>query len=89
MQGLVGKNEPGTLLVRQTVLNQSQIQVLVASIQLVAYDRVPQVRQVNANLMFSSRIRSNTQQRERHGGWNNERIGFEEPGDEPALRLQL
>src|ERR1035437_223927 len=64
VQSVVAQDQPLPLLGRQTVLDQGQVQILVTSIELVAYDRVPEVRQVNAYLVLASRLRPHQHQRE-------------------------
>jgi hypothetical protein len=52
MEGLMVKDEPGALLVRQADLDEREIQVLVAAVKLVADNRMAKVREVDADLMF-------------------------------------
>ena len=64
MQSVVRQDQPPPLLRRHTVLDQREIQILVASINLVAHYRVPEVRQVNPYLVFSPRPRLDQQEAE-------------------------
>lgn len=54
MQRVVRQDELRSLLVGQPILNQRQVQILVASVNLVADDRMTEMRKVDANLVFSS-----------------------------------
>ena len=58
MEGLILENQTLLLDRRQPMLNEIQINLLIAAVQLVSHDRVANVRQVNANLMFSPGTRS-------------------------------
>jgi len=49
----VRQDQPPSLLGRQTVFHQRQVQILVAPIQLVAHQRVPDMCQVNPDLVLS------------------------------------
>ena len=68
VQRVVRQDQPPPLLRRQTVLHQRQIQILVASIQLVAHDRMPDVRQVNPDLVLAPRLRPHEQEGEGQSG---------------------
>ena len=54
MQGVIFEDQPGTLLVREALLHQSEIQVFVSAVEFVAHDGVAKVCKVDADLMFAS-----------------------------------
>ncbi len=54
MERMNWQQESGTLLVGQSPLNQGQIQILVTAIQFVADDRMPQVREMDADLVLAT-----------------------------------
>jgi hypothetical protein len=64
MQRVMRKDQAAALLLRKPILYQSQVQILVASVQFIADDRVSDVRQVNANLVLAASPRPHAQQRE-------------------------
>ena len=73
VEGVVFKNQSRALRVRQAVLDERQIQILVTAVKFVADDGVADVREVNADLMFTPGSRNDSQQSEwsaglRHGG---------------------
>ena len=70
MEGVVFKNQPGALLIRQPILNQGEIQILVATVKLVADNWMTQMRKVDADLMFAAGKRFEAEQGER--GWRME-----------------
>ncbi len=82
MKGVVFKNQPGALLLRQPVLDQGEIQILVATVKFVADNRMTKVRKVDADLMFAAGAGFEAEQGER--GW---RMGMVdgEPTSRPAL----
>jgi hypothetical protein len=63
VQGMVRQDQPPPLFRRQTVLHERQIQVLVAPIQLVAHNRMPEVRQMNPYLVLAPGVRPHEQER--------------------------
>jgi hypothetical protein len=58
------KDQPCSLLVREPVLHQGKIQVLVATVEFVANDRMPDVRKVNADLMLAAGERADEEKAE-------------------------
>ena len=65
MKRMVGEQQPRALRGRQPILHQSQIQVLVAAVDFVPHDRMPQVRKVNADLMLAPGAWNDAEQGER------------------------
>lgn len=63
MQRLMGQHEPRLLPGRQAVFDQRQVQVLVTAIQFVANNRMAEVREVDADLMFAAGVGSYAQKR--------------------------
>src|SRR6266404_5992914 len=63
MQGVVRKDEPGALLIRQPIFHQRHIQVFVAAIELVAYNRMTEVGKMNADFMLPTSVRDHAKQR--------------------------
>ena len=57
MQGMVLKNQPGALLRSQPVLDQCEVQILIAAVKFISHNRVPKKRQVNPDLMFAACMR--------------------------------
>jgi hypothetical protein len=69
---LVLKNQDGSLFRRQAVLDERQIHILVAAIKFVADDRMADVREMDADLVFATGMRAQAQKREwkiEDGGW--------------------
>src|SRR5450756_101019 len=64
VQGMVRQNEPLSLLIGQPAFNQGQIQVFIATINLVAHDGMPQMRQVQTDLVLAAGPGGNLQERE-------------------------
>ena len=64
MQGVVGKDEAGTLLVSKPVLDQGHIEVFVPTIKLVAHNRMANIGQVDAYLVLPASMQPNAQQGE-------------------------
>jgi hypothetical protein len=64
MQRVVFKNQCGALRIRQTTLDQGQIQILVAAVEFVADNRMANVRKVDAYLMFAAGARFDAEQSE-------------------------
>ena len=62
VQGVMRQHEPGALLRRQTVLDQRQIQILVATVKFVADDGMAEVGEVDADLMFAAGAGSHSKQ---------------------------
>jgi hypothetical protein len=54
VQGVMRQHEPGALLRRQTVLDQRQIQILVATVEFIADDGMAEMGEVDADLMFAA-----------------------------------
>ena len=54
MQSLIRQDQPRSLFLRQSVLDQRQIQIFVAAINLVPDDGMPNVREVDADLMLAA-----------------------------------
>ena len=65
VQGVIFKNETGALLPGQAVLDQREIQILVTTIDFVAHDRMAEVREVDADLMFAAGARPDAEEGER------------------------
>lgn len=63
MERVVFKNQFRALLRRQAVLDEGEIAILVAAVKFVADNRMADVREVDADLMFASGKRKNPQQR--------------------------
>ena len=53
VQRVAWQQQHPPLLVSEPLLNQREVAVLVVPVQFVTNDRVPDVRQVNPNLMFA------------------------------------
>jgi len=53
VEGVILKDQAGTLLRRQAVFDERQIQILVAAVELVADDGMAEVREVDADLVFA------------------------------------
>ena len=62
VQSVMGQNELNFLLRGQPVFHQRQIQILVATVNFVAHDGVAEMREVDADLMFATSARDNSQQ---------------------------
>ena len=57
MQGVVRQDEPDTLFIRQTVFDEREIQIRVATINLVAHDGMADVGEVEADLMLAAGVK--------------------------------
>ena len=64
VQRVMRENQSLALLCRQTIFDQCEICVLVAAVDLVAHNRMTEVRKVNAELVFATRARRDSQQGE-------------------------
>ena len=64
MEGVVGKNQLRSLRFRQPVFDERQITILVAAINFVADNRMAEVREVDANLVFAAGAGDEAQKRE-------------------------
>jgi hypothetical protein len=64
VEGVVFKYQFGALGVGQAVLREGQIAVFVAAVELVANNRVTQVCEVDADLVFASGVRDDADKRE-------------------------
>ena len=64
VQRVIRQNQLHPLLVRQPPLHQCEIQIRIAAVNLVAHDGMTDVREMNTNLMFATRARKQTEQRE-------------------------
>ena len=87
VQGVVFQHQPVALLLRETLLDQREIEILIAPVDLVADNRMPEVRQMDADLMLATRARQNPQQGKGQGG---DGIGGGRPGKalhHPVSRL--
>ena len=62
---MMGQDQPFSLLWRQPVFNEGQVQVLITSVNFVSHDRMANVGKVDSNLVFSSRLWSYAQHRKR------------------------
>ena len=65
VERLMGQDETLPLLGRQTVFHQRKIKVFVAAVEFVPDDRMTQVGQVNADLMFPAGEGKDTEQSKR------------------------
>ena len=63
VKSLVFQNKLPTLFIRQPVLDKGQVQVFVAAVEFVANDRVPDVREMNTDLVLPASPRPNIEQR--------------------------
>ena len=63
MESLMRKKEPRLLLGRQAVFHQGQVQVFIAAVQFVADNRMAEVREMNADLVFPAGVGGYTQER--------------------------
>ena len=63
VQGVIRQDEFFPLCVGQPAFDEGEIQIHVAAINLVADDRMTEVREVDADLMFAAGVRTNTEQR--------------------------
>jgi len=63
VEGLVFKNQFGVLLGCQAVLDEREIQILVAAIKFVADDGMADVREVDADLMLAAGAGNDSEQR--------------------------
>jgi hypothetical protein len=61
---MVGQDQSGPLCGAEAAFHQRQIRILVAAINFVTDDRVPNVRQVYADLVFATGMRLDTEQAE-------------------------
>ena len=66
MERLVLKNQDGSLFRGQAVLDERQIHILIAAIKLVADDRMADVREMDADLVFATGMRTQAQKRKAH-----------------------
>src|ERR1017187_10583142 len=71
VQSVMGQNELIFLLRGQPVFHQRQIQILVATVNFVAHDGMPDVRQMNTDLVLAS------------GSWQNAERGKSHPPPPP------
>jgi hypothetical protein len=74
MERMVFKNKPGTLLIIQALLDEGEIQILVAAIDFITNDGVAEMRKMDADLMFPSGARLDAEEGKRgwrikDGGW--------------------
>lgn len=63
MEGMTGKLQPGSLFPVQFTRHQIEVEGLVTPVKLVPHDRMPHMRQMDADLMLSPRFWRNPQQR--------------------------
>ena len=61
MQGVMGQDEPGALLIGQTFFHEGEVQIRVTAVQFVAHDGMADVREVDADLVFAAREREQAQ----------------------------
>jgi hypothetical protein len=61
---LVRQNQLPPLLRYQPVLNQRQIEILITSVKLITHDRMTYMGQMNADLVFATGTRRDTEKRE-------------------------
>ena len=57
MQGVAGQDEPPALFVSEAALDQREVAVFVVPVQFVADDRVPEVREMNPDLVLAPGLR--------------------------------
>ena len=62
MEGVVFKNEPGALLVGETLLDKGKIQILVAAVYFIADNRVTKVREMDPDLMLAASARQDAKE---------------------------
>ncbi len=62
VQGVVRQDEPGALRVGEPVFHERQIEVFVAAIYLIAHNRIAEVREVDADLVFAAGQRAEAEQ---------------------------
>ena len=67
MERVIFKNQPDALLVRQTVLDEGEIEILVPAVKFVADDGMAEVREVDADLMLAAGAGQDAEQGERDG----------------------
>jgi hypothetical protein len=60
MERMMFKNQRGALLRSQPVLDQCEVQILIAAVKFISHNRVPKKRQVNPDLMFAAGARQNS-----------------------------
>src|SRR5882672_11432753 len=64
MEGLVRQNQPLPLFIRQSIFNQRQIQIFIATVQFIPNDWMADVREVNADLVLSPGVKPNAHKAE-------------------------
>ena len=67
MERVLRQDEPGALLRRQPSLDQGEIEIGVAPVKLVAHDGVPQMGQMQPELVLASRQRAQGKKGEGQG----------------------
>jgi hypothetical protein len=63
VEGVVLQDEPGALLGGKALLDEGEIQVIVAAVDFVADDGVAKMREMNADLMFAAGARFHADKR--------------------------
>ena len=58
VQRVKRENQAARLFQGQTSAHEIQVASLVGAINLIAHERMPPVREMNAQLMFASRVRA-------------------------------
>lgn len=61
MQGVVGQDESFLLFRCKPVFNQREIKILIATVELVTDDRMPDMGEVNADLVFAAGLGQDAQ----------------------------
>ena len=61
VQGVARQDEPPALFVSEAALDQREVAVFVVPVQFVADDRMPEVREMNPDLVLAPGLRSNSQ----------------------------
>lgn len=82
---MIFKDEPGTLFIGQALLDEGKIQIFVTTVNLVADDRVAEVRKVNADLMFAASARLDAQKRKIGGARLRRALTFRNNWDSRGL----
>ena len=66
VQRMIPQDQLRPLFVRQSPFHQRQIQIHVAAVNLVAHDGMPDMREVDADLVFATRARKKAEERKTH-----------------------
>ena len=80
VQGVIRQNEPGALCGGQTILDERQIQILVAAVEFVADDGMAKVGEVDADLVLATGAGDEAKQGKR--GWSRLRCASPRQGME-------